>query len=98
MSDTIDTELQAIKRQLALLQQENAATRAGWLKWMRATGILLLVYGGSILLGVLRSPSGFDHNPVAISFGITALFLAASGGWCLLWSFRRMAEKLMKTA
>src|ERR1700722_10820423 len=98
MSEEFDRELQELKQQVALLRQENAATRTGWLKWMRATGILLLVYGGGIFLGVLQSHVKVDHSPVATSFGMIALFLAASGGWCLLWSFRAMAEKLMKTA
>jgi hypothetical protein len=33
-----------------------------------------------------------------ITFGVTALFMAACRGWCLLWSFRWIAEKLMKAA
>jgi hypothetical protein len=50
------------------------------------------------LLGVLKMHGKIETNPVAISFVITALFMAACGGWCLLWSFRWMAEKLMKAA
>ncbi len=98
MSEESDRELQELKQQVALLRQENAATRTGWMKWMRATGVLLLLYGGGLLLGVLQSHAKLEHSPVAISFGIMAIFLAASGGWCLLWSFRWMTEKLMKPA
>jgi|HubBroStandDraft_6_1064221.scaffolds.fasta_scaffold4274920_1 hypothetical protein len=98
MSEATDTELQELKRQVALLRQENAATRTGWMKWLRATGILFLVYGGGVLLGVLQSHVKVEHSPVATTFTFMAIFLAASGGWCLLWSFRWMAEKLMKTA
>jgi protein-S-isoprenylcysteine O-methyltransferase Ste14 len=98
MSAESERELQELKQQVALLQRENARTRTGWLNWMRATGLLLSVYAGSILLGVLKMQGKVETNPVAISFVITALFMAACGGWCLLWSFRWMAEKLMKAA
>jgi hypothetical protein len=42
--------------------------------------------------------SKVETNPVVITFGVTALFMAACRGWCLLWSFRWIAEKLMKAA
>jgi protein-S-isoprenylcysteine O-methyltransferase Ste14 len=98
MDEQADRELQELKQQLALLQQAHAATRNGWLKWLRATAVLLLVYAGAIFLGILQSKGNPATNPVAISFVITALFMAACGLWCLLWSFRWMAEKLMKPA
>lgn len=90
--------MQELKRAVALLQRENARTRTGWLNWMRATGLLLSIYASSILLVVLKMHGKIETNPVAISFVITALFMAACGGWCLLWSFRWMAERLMKAA
>ena len=41
MSEETDREIQQLKQQLALLQQESARTRTGWLNWMRMTGFLL---------------------------------------------------------
>ena len=98
MSEQTDLELQDLKRQLALLQRAQAGTENCWLKWLRATGVLLLVYAASIFLGVLMSHGKVASNPVAISFVFTALFMSACGLWCLLWSFRWMAEKLISPA
>lgn len=96
MSEETDREIQQLKQQLALLQQESARTRTGWLNWMRMTGFLLVVYAASVFTGVLSAHSKVESNPVAIALVISAIFMAACGGWCLLWSNRGMAEKLMK--
>ena len=44
MSAESERELRELKQQVTLLQQENARTRVYWLNWIRATGLLLLVY------------------------------------------------------
>jgi succinate dehydrogenase hydrophobic anchor subunit len=98
MSEETGREIQELKQQVALLQQESARTRTGWLTWMRMTGVLLLIYAAAVLAGVLCARSKIESNPVAITFTVSAIFMAACGGWCLLWSVCKMAEKLMKTA
>jgi len=98
MSEATDIELQAIKQQLALLRQENAATRTGWMKWLRATGLLLLGYAGAISYGVLKAHGNVESNPIVSVFVFGALFMGCFGLWCFAWSFRLLADRLMKTA
>ena len=98
MSAETDRELRELKQQVAQLRQESAATRTGSLKWMRATGMLLLVYAVGIFLGVLKAHVKAESNPVVGMFVFGAIFMGCFGLWYLAWSFRWLAEKLMKTA
>jgi hypothetical protein len=94
----IENELQNLKAQLALLQEEHAKTRYGWRYWLRITGFLLTVYGVAVLAGVLMSHAAVSSNPVAISLTLMSLFMFAFGLWLLAWSTRLLAERLMKVA
>ena len=94
----IENELQSLKAQLALLQEEHAKTRSGWRYWLRITGFLLTVYGIAVLAGVLMSHAPVSSNPVAISLTLMSLFMFAFGLWLLAWSTRLLAERLMKVA
>lgn len=85
-------ELQNLNEQLALLQQEHAKTRNGWLYSLRDTGFLLAVFGVALLLGVGESQAKLNSNPVAITFAVMAIFTLALGLWLWFWSLRPVAE------
>ena len=89
-------ELQNLNEQLALLQQEHAKTRNGWLYSLRDTGFLLAVFGVALLLGVGESQAKLNSNPVAITFAVMAIFMLALGLWLWFWSLRPVAERMMR--
>jgi hypothetical protein len=94
----IENELQTLKAQLALLQEEHAKTRFGWLYWLRNTGFLLMVLGIAVFLGVLQVHGKIESNPVAMTLGVMAIFLFLMGAWVAMWSLRPLAERIMKVA
>lgn len=98
MTAEIEHELQNLKEQLALLQTEHAKTRAGWLYLTRNTGILLAGLGIAMFVGVLKSHAQIDSNPVTIALTMMSLLMLAFGLWLLVFSIRRVAERLMKVA
>ena len=65
---------------------------------MRATGLLLLGYAFAIFIGVLKSRGKVETNPIMGMFVFAAIFMGCFGLWYLAFSFRWLAEKLMKTA
>jgi Na+/melibiose symporter-like transporter len=93
MDHELRDEMQELKRQLARLQLEHAKTRNGWINWMRATGLLLVMFGASFLVGVLSS----KHPSTAIgtTFAIMAVVMLVLGAWSLAWSLRPIAERMM---
>jgi hypothetical protein len=94
----IEQELQAIKEQLARLQEEHAKTRNGWLYWLRNTGLLLMLFGAAVFAGVLKSHAKIDSSPVGISLTVIALFMFVLGLWLLAWSCWPKAERIMRVA
>jgi len=94
----IESELQGLKAQVALLQEEHAKTRFGWLYWLRNTGFLLMVLGISMFAGVLQVRGKIESNPVAMTLGLMAIFMFLIGVWVAIWSLRPLAERLMKVA
>lgn len=94
--EEIKRELQNLNEQLALLQQEHAKTRNGWLYSLRNTGFLLAVFGVALLLGVWESHAKLNSNPVAITFAVMAIFMLALGLWLWFWSLRPVAERMMR--
>ena len=94
----VETELHSLKTQLALLQEEHAKTRGGWLRCMQATGLFLIAIGFATFIGVLRSHGNIESNPVAMSIGIMSIFMAAPGLLLLAFSTRWLAEKIMRAA
>ena len=94
----IENELATVKAQLAALQAEHTKTRQGWLRGMKHTGVLLLVYATAIFLGVLKSHVPLESSPISVSLLVIGLFMAAIALWLLLLGTHWMADKLMKAA
>jgi Na+/melibiose symporter-like transporter len=94
----VENELQNLKAQLALLQEEHAKTRNGWLWWLRNTGFMLTVFSVAVFAGVLMSHVEVSSNPIAISLIMMSLFMLAFGLWLMAWSIRRLWERMMWVA
>jgi len=94
----LESELENLKAQLMLLQEEHAKTRFGWLYLLRNTGFLLLVLGISMFFGVLQAHGKIESNPVGQMFIMMAIFQLLFGAWLAAWSTRWLAERMMKVA
>jgi protein-S-isoprenylcysteine O-methyltransferase Ste14 len=86
-----DRRLHKLEAELALLRNENAKTREGWLFLMRNTGFLLLALSTVFLLGAHAS-----SNALKSMFEILGTLMLVLGLWSLAWSWRPVAEKLVK--
>jgi hypothetical protein len=94
----VENELENLKMQIVLLQEEHAQTRFGWLWWLRNTGFLLLVLGIAFFFGILKSPGKIESSPIGFTLVMMATFMLIFGAWFVAFSLRPLAERLMKTA
>ena len=88
--DCLDTERVA-RFWSALLDREPGPSREGWLYLMRNTGFLLLALSTVFLLGAHGS-----SNALKSMFEILGTLMLVLGLWSVAWSWRPVAEKLVK--
>ena len=86
-------ELENLKRQIALLQKEQATTRRGWIRWLRLTGSVLGLWGLSIIVGALpHAELNSNVPPLVIMLILMGLFMALAGVWLGVCSIPSLAN------
>jgi hypothetical protein len=93
INEEADRRLQKLEAELALLRNEQARTRAGWLYLMRNTGFLFMALSAVLLFGAHGS-----SNALKSMFEILGTLMLALGLWSVGWSFTPVAGMAMTAA
>ena len=93
INEETDRRLRKLEAELALLRDEQARMRAGWLYLIRHTGFLLLALSAVFLLGAHGS-----SNALKSMFEILGTLTLVLGLWSAGWSFTPAAEMAMTAA